>query len=229
MLAQINLENLRTFGYTVCTGVSDSISTLNFATAIGSVLNLHTLNRDYPDRSVETLTPKEKCTRDLNRYHGNFGFEEYPLHTDLAHWMVPPRYLLLRGRIGLGTVSTFVLDAPTLTALLPQSIAQRALFFPRQARVTTALPFRISRTLAFTLRWDAMFIRPANVQANACAGIFQSSACLASRTPIVLAGETTTLLVDNWRCLHGRSAVPLADRKRSVERIYLENIHGIPS
>lgn len=229
MLAKVDIENLRTFGYTVCTGVPDSTTTLDFCSAVGRVLNLHKLNKDYPDRSVDTLTPRDKCTRDLNRYHGNFGFEEYPLHTDLAHWIVPPRYLVLRRRTGLGLVSTFVLDAPTLADWLPQSIVQRALFFPRQARVITALPFRISQTLPFTLRWDGMFVRPANVQANVCAGIFRSSDFLASRKPIFLSAETVILIIDNWRCLHGRSAVPLADRKRSVERTYLESIYGIPS
>lgn len=227
MLAPVDLENLRRFGFTVCVNVSRSASTLGFAETIGSVLNLHALSKDYPNRSVDVLTPKEKCRQELNRYHGNFGFEEYPLHTDLAHWIVPPRYLLLRGRMGLGMVSTFVLDAPTLSGLLPQSVTQRALFFPRQSRVTTALSFRISRTLAFSLRWDPIFIRPANTQASICAEIFRSSTCRASSTSINLALQTTTLVIDNWRCLHGRSAVPFADRKRSIERIYLESIYGI--
>jgi Taurine catabolism dioxygenase TauD, TfdA family. len=32
----------------------------------------------------------------LNQYSGNYGLAEFPLHSDLAHWAVPPRYFMLR-------------------------------------------------------------------------------------------------------------------------------------
>jgi L-asparagine oxygenase len=45
---------------------------------------------------IQTLTPREATTSTPNTYSGNFGIGDFPLHTDLAHWAMPPRYVVLR-------------------------------------------------------------------------------------------------------------------------------------
>lgn len=227
MLTHTDLNNLRDAGYVFCADVDDEMATLDIGKKIGTVLNLHSIDPTYPNRSVDTLRPREKCALSLNRYHGNFGFHEYPAHTDFAHWLTPPRFLLLRGRGGAAHVRTHVYHAETVAEMLPVAMIKRALFFPRKARITTALSMRIVRTEELTLRWDPLFIHPANWHAKRCAEILNSTEFKNKRLNFNL-GNNLILIVDNWRTLHGRSSVPPADQSRKVERIYLENIYGIP-
>jgi len=226
MLTHTDLNNLRDAGYVFLAGVDDQVATIEIGKEIGRVINLHSLDSSYPNRSVDTLRPREKCSLSLSRYYGNFGFHEYPAHTDFAHWLIPPRFLLLRGRVRAENVMTHVYDAQTVEEMLPRAIINRALFFPRKSRITIALSMKVARTEEFTLRWDPIFIRPANWHAKCCAEILNSTELKNNRLNFDL-GDNMILIVDNWRTLHGRSSVSPAGQSRKVERIYLENIYGI--
>ena len=68
--------------------------------------------------TVQTLRPIEKDVSPPNTYSGNYGTDEFPLHTDMAHWAVPPRYLLLRCVIGAASVATRLLDGRQLVATI---------------------------------------------------------------------------------------------------------------
>src|ERR1035437_5471538 len=61
-------------------------------------------------RAVQTLTPLRVTDSTPNTYSGNFGTGEFPLHTDLAHWVIPPRYIALRCISGTASVGTMLLD-----------------------------------------------------------------------------------------------------------------------
>ncbi len=229
MLSANEIDSLRIFGYAEVQCISEKTSTLELSRNIGSILNLHTIDCIYPSVEVDVLTPKDKASDHLNRYHGNFGFGEYPAHTDFAHWFIPPRYLLLRARTGTSAVRTFIYPTHVLSDLLSSEAVHRALFFPRAARTVTALPFRIPKCDEFTIRYDSFFIQPANVQAAYCMEILRSDVFLSTRKSIVLSDSRHALVIDNWRCLHGRDAVQINDRNRAIERVYLEKIYGIPS
>jgi hypothetical protein len=41
---------------------------------------------------IQTLRPKPKDQSTSNTYSGTFGDQHFPLHTDLAHWAIPPRF-----------------------------------------------------------------------------------------------------------------------------------------
>src|SRR5579871_6269045 len=53
---------------------------------------------------VQQLTPKLMSEAGPNTYSGIYGIGEFPLHTDLAHWREPPRYLILRCLVGCNAV-----------------------------------------------------------------------------------------------------------------------------
>jgi hypothetical protein len=53
---------------------------------------------------VQTLTPKSETNATPNTYSGNYGLGEFPFHTDLAHWSVPPRYVAIRCEVGAASV-----------------------------------------------------------------------------------------------------------------------------
>jgi hypothetical protein len=75
------------------------------------------------------------------------------------------------------------------------------------------------------LRWDETFIGPASPAGKI--GLAKLSECLRTLEPIriSLANKDDTLIIDNWRMLHGRSFIPPACQGRVLERIYLEKLH----
>lgn len=42
---------------------------------------------------------------------------------------------------------------------------------------------------------------------------------------LTFAHDGDTLIVDNWRFLHGRSSVKQADLDRRLERVYISELH----
>ena len=64
--------------------------TLTSMSNLGEVLHITNINQK------QTLIPIKPSNSNLNTYSGNYGLSAFPLHTDLAHWVVPPRYFALR-------------------------------------------------------------------------------------------------------------------------------------
>jgi len=48
----------------------------------------------------QDLVVSEAGSKRANTYGGNYGLRKLPIHTDLAHWYRPPRYVLLRCIVG---------------------------------------------------------------------------------------------------------------------------------
>jgi len=85
------------------------------------------------------------------------------------------------------------------------------------------LVFREVGTVGF--RWDPLFLIPMNGAAQRVAeamsnGIADSMHKLA----FTLSHPGDTLIVDNWRIMHGRGSVPPTSMNRWLERVYLTEI-----
>jgi L-asparagine oxygenase len=172
---------------------------------------------------VQILTPRRVDESPRNIYSGNYGFGEFPLHTDLAHWSVPPRYLALRCIAGAADVATRLLDSGELVSTLGSTTFRHALVQPRR-------PIERARPLLRLLeqgsgepplfRWDRLFVVPATTESSI---IFDAvGRYLATATPveIVMVNPGDTLVIDNWRMLHGRSPVGTSALHRRIERTY---------
>lgn len=72
------------------------------------------------------------------------------------------------------------------------------------------------------LRWDYLFLKPLN-QAAIRVGESIKSIQEIRRIDVCLADPGDTLIIDNWRMLHGRSSVPSATHRR-LERIYVSKL-----
>src|SRR5437870_11066822 len=82
---------------------------------------------------VQALMPRRIEASTPNLYSGQFGCGAFPFHTDLAHWFLPPRFILLRCRRGDARVFTSVLPWDRAIRGLPTSVMSRARFRPRRA------------------------------------------------------------------------------------------------
>lgn len=192
-------------------------TTLEVAKRIGRLIKTPTMPL------IQTLTPRIKENEYPNTYSGNFGLNEFPLHTDLAHWYIPPRYFLLRCVNPTSEVVTKILDHQKVLQGESEEAVSRSHFMPRKRLDRSANLLKILNGELF--RWDSVFLKPSNRSAEALKQRIEGRISSSAPESICLDKHGKCLLIDNWRMLHGRSAVGSNSINRIVERIYLEELN----
>ena len=194
------------------------VSTEKLAQAIGEPI---ALSANSP---VHTLTPKSRDEAGYNTYSGNYGFGVFPLHTDMANWHAPPHYLMLRCLVGVDDVATAVVDPlPIIDKIKIENLA-RALMKPRRrvAGSMSLLPLAARLDEGAMIRWDERYLRPASRAGGFYAAQIREHLRTVATCRILLARPGDTVVIDNWKMLHGRAAVPEGSRSRRIERVYLK-------
>lgn len=173
---------------------------------------------------VHELVPRVSGTP--NTYSGIFGLGRFPFHTDLAHWPVPPRYLVLRCVRGYEDVSTELIDGGAIAAEVGLVNLRRALMTPRRPRSGRIGLVRLSQLQGADemLRWDEVFLKPASRVGQRVFEPIRSFINEARPTPITLANRGDVAIIDNWRMLHARQAIAADRRDRKLERVYLKGL-----
>ena len=178
--------------------------------------------------SVQALKPRRSDEAPPNTYSGNFGTGEFPLHTDLAHWAVPPRFVALRCVHGTSRVSTRLLDGRALIASVGVGALRRALVQPRRplrnGKQLLRLLERDENSNEYMLRWDYLYLRPATRFSERIIAEALQHLSGVKATEVILLDIGDTLILDNWRMLHGRSSTPEHSQRRHVDRSYLKGI-----
>ena len=177
---------------------------------------------------VQYLTPKERDASTPNTYSGNFGTCDFPLHTDLAHWGVPPRYLALRCVEGNVGVATRLLDGNLVCNIVGRSRLRMALVQPRRrladGKHLLRLLEKVQTNAGERVRWDPLFLRAANGRAASVLDEFRDALRANVPADVVLENPGDTMVIDNYRMLHGRSSVP-PNSMRVIARAYLESVN----
>ena len=229
MLGQNITAHLHRNGYVLLPSWRREQTTIAIGRSIGAVVDIQALLPQSGIHTVQTLKPRQEDGSLNNRYSGTYSLDEFPLHTDLAHWTRPPRYFLLRCQNGSSTVATKLLANSTLLSVMGASTLNRALVRPRRAAgddPLCLLPLVFFAENLYGFRWDPLFLVSMNAASNRVAQIMSNHAWYQSKlVSLTLAERGDTLIVDNWRFLHGRSRVSPADIDRRLERIYLSEIH----
>lgn len=195
---------------------SSDESTLEIAQAIGQIATLPGLDL------VQTLKPGREVSKEKSSYSGNFGMGAFPLHTDMAHWHVPPRFFVLRCIQPTEQVYTSFVPAHEIFDSEDSIMLKRALFRPRRRLDDRLTILRLHENDLF--RWDTLFIQPINSYALALQERVAKRIGDTVVQTVTLERSTDCILVDNWKVLHGRSAVPASASNRIVERVYLSTI-----
>jgi L-asparagine oxygenase len=176
---------------------------------------------------VQELRPRLETEASPNIYSGNYGYGRFPLHTDLAHWCIPPHYLALRCITGTADVATHLLDGNEVIAAIGETQLRRTLVQPRRplaySRPLLRLYDQRDQDSSF-LRWDNLFISPATAKSAITCAEMTSYLNLAKPVEIVLQHPGDTLVIDNWRILHGRSSVSSSSGNRQIDRAYIRNL-----
>ncbi|ERL01334.1 hypothetical protein O999_23145 [Pseudomonas putida LF54] len=219
---------LNCHGYIFLKAWQPEVSTLELACSIGAVVDMEKIARSYRIGNVQALKPRESDSSSPHSYSAVYGHNDFPLHTDYAHWGTPPRFLMLRCRTGDPSVSTYLLPSSCI-AEYASHIIDRAIVAPRRkhsAQSICPLAARYRKAGQLGFRWDSLFLRPVNQAAEALAEVVQTRSKV-DRVAIALCDPGDTLIIDNWNMLHGRSEVPQRALNRHIERIYLSSLRGM--
>lgn len=209
------LESLAKNGY-ACFSSNAGYTTLDIAEAIGFI----DLIPGY--QTVQKLIPRENEHLESSSYSGNFGKGAFPLHTDMAHWFIPPRYFLLRCINPAASVYTRFLHTSQVLCTEDRDDAKRALFRPRRRLDGRLTLLRLQDDEIF--RWDTLFLKPMSQRAVAFQDYLARKIAASPLEEVALSHVGDSVLIDNWNVLHGRSSVPEAASNRVIERAYLSGL-----
>lgn len=214
----IDRESLDRCGYARFSCTSQSQSTLDVAHSIGEVATAPGIP------IVQRLTPNRTDVKEASSYSGNYGMEEFPLHTDMAHWYIPPPYLLLRCIQPVDQVFTTIVSVRNIVAAEEPETFKRALFRPRRRLDGRLSILRLYDRGIF--RWDQLFVLPVNSRATELQMRLAKRIQDESVARVCYESATDCVLVDNRNAVHGRSSVPESAANRVLERVYLSKLNG---
>jgi len=212
----LNINKLNNDGFIKFKGHLFGEDSLNIAKNLGKIANI-------PDADlVQTLIPNDTILKEASSYSGIYGLNEFPFHTDMAHWYHPPRYLLLRCITPSKLVSTNILKASQLFENEDINDLRRAIFRPRRR-----LDGRLCQLRLFEgdfYRWDPLFIQPITKLAKLLQ--LRIAERISNATPefITFLHHGDCVLIDNWHTFHARSSIPNEALHRKLERIYITEL-----
>lgn len=175
---------------------------------------------------VQRLVPREVSTP--NTYSGLFGLGRFPFHTDLAHWRLPPRYLVLRCVRGYADIPTLLLDGRSLVDAVSLDILRRSVVRPRRPRSGEMRLLRLWQSGnggEDLLRWDEVFLKPASRIGAFAFGRIREELQTVAPMEVAMVDAGDTLVIDNWRMLHSRPPVTPGREDRCLDRVYLGRLH----
>jgi hypothetical protein len=220
------LADLRRDGFGVRRDCAIHLSTIEAAQTLGTPINVQTILPGSGITTVQSLRPKNVSEVGRNQYSGHYGFGVFPLHTDLAHWAVPPRYLFLRCVVGSDDVFTHILSSAPIVDLLGSATLRKALFTARRRRMGSS---GLVRAMSYhgedqIFRWDPIFLAPLNESARVFASTILDPHWANIVVKVLLQRPGDTMIIDNWHMLHGRGSVLPTSRGRRIERVYLSEV-----
>jgi hypothetical protein len=203
-------SDLFTAGWTEIAGVHDDKSLVELAGCMGEILP------DHAGNVVAKLTPTLVGQAASRSFSYHYGHGEFPLHTDTAFWPMPARYVLLRSERSSAT-ATLLLSSESVDGAFGLSSARRAIFAVRTTKATVySAPFLQPPHIG--VRFDPCYMKPANATAMALVDAVRQAATKAHE---FFWTGANALVIDNWRCLHGRRYIEDGDIGRCLSRIYV--------
>lgn len=219
MVASSILEakvRLRSDGWAVL--ASSSTNILDVAMEFGVAVT-------QPGRSmVQPLVPSSRESAPPKSMSAIYGLSDFSPHTDVAHWPAPARFLILRSLLNETRTPTYLMDSHAMASNAEKKVWSRTVW-----KVDARTPFLCSLLSdtrdGLCIRWDPCCMRPVGALALSIASeIMSASAAALAKPTAVIQWKSTNefLIVDNWRFLHARPAVPLTGGRRLLERVLVK-------
>ncbi|MGB1800544.1 MAG: hypothetical protein ACPHLK_06915 [Gammaproteobacteria bacterium] len=178
--------------------------------------------RPHPNGEyIFNLRPSNGSNSTRGTFSNVYGYAEFPLHTDLAFWLLPARYVVL-GMINKSDSYTNVILTTDVFSELGKDVTNYArdsiyIIDTIEGKKYSSLFFRSQSLTGF--KFDSNCMKPVNGHAK----LFHNkiTACLndIETTSIHWTGNKA-VVIDNWNTLHGRGRVNASDKNRNLMRVY---------
>lgn len=184
-------------------------STLDLANHIGEIFIY------APIPTVQSIKPKTREASRVGSLSYRFGLSSFPLHTDMAHLDLPPRYILLRAINPSNEVKTTITKFEESTIKLTSSILK-----PKVKNLKRLFCIEERHSSQSIRRWDESMFVPYSTNAKKFCEWLKK--CKMHEVELVNSGDF--IIIDNWSCLHGRTNVNHKSINRKLERVYLKEL-----
>lgn len=170
--------------------------------------------------AVDELRPKLQSDAQPRSLSGQHGLGAFPYHTDAAHHLIPPRYVLLR------LASDRAVTRRTLLAPLPRRLSQQDrevlehdvwVVDGGRGRFLTSVLSCPEGVSCDMFRFDEGCMRPADRTFGAARPVVLQ--LLAGRSVAINWVPGLTVILDNWLTLHAREAAPAKEADRVLQRV----------
>lgn len=191
-------------------GITDDQSLLNLATDLGYAGDGH----------IDRLRPRRDDDAKGLSLSSKYGFNEFPLHTDVAFWKAPARYLVMRSE-NYSTTPTIILDADATRKLINPCSTEEPIFIINTTRgpIYGGLFFSSDEEDGAGIRFDLNYMKPANPSSQVISNLIENAT--SEEVKCIEWSGNNALVIDNWACLHGRAAVSESEINRIIHRIYV--------
>lgn len=176
---------------------------------------------------VQTLEANDREHAFANSLSSRYGRGAFPLHTDLAHWRIPARFILLRAPDeSSSTCPTLLLDFKRHLQDQPfESALESLLYLVVNGRKSFLTTLRNRVANEAILRYDRDCLRATNRQSRAILDELEASLENGEIMEIPWSANNV-LIIDNWRMLHGRGDARGSRRARILFRILVTEPKG---
>jgi len=188
---------------------------LEIATSLGSI-------RPHPNgEKLSILSPSHGEHSIKGTFSHRYGFSLFPLHTDTAFWSQPSRYIVI-GMFMKSDSNTHLIQ----TSEVFSKLSTKSLNYAKSATyIIDTIEGKKYTSLLFSefgengFRFDPSCMKPINKAAN----YFHNEFCYLLENIKVNEIHWTgnkAVVIDNWKCLHGRGCVAEDEHNRELMRVY---------
>lgn len=175
---------------------------------------------------IGVLKPQEREAARPNSTSELHGLDAFPLHTDMAHWPLPPRYMMMRARVVVPGLPTVLIDSHELKL--------DAISREHWHRATWKIsgfqkPYLCSMFFDYKgkhgFRWDVCTMSPyGKLAATIAPDVSAALQDLLDTSPIHMDWQISEeiLIIDNWRMVHMRPSIPESANNRTLERVLIK-------
>ncbi len=171
---------------------------------------------------IESLQPRSEMDARANTTSSIYGLNQFPLHTDMAHWPLPPRYLVMRASVVATSVPTLLVDSRDLE-LDGNKLNEwrRALWRVSRVHRPYLCSLFFQHDGIVGVRWDVCTMSPyGRVAMQIVSDVVAEMNDLLVKRPIRIdwSSSDELLVLDNWRMLHARPPVAASASNRTIQR-----------
>ncbi|WP_064662763.1 TauD/TfdA family dioxygenase [Pseudoalteromonas sp. MQS005] len=212
----LDLGDLEHNGVVIIDNISSRAELKRLAKSIGEI-------RPHPNgENIATLKSSDGRSSLPGTLSNIYGLSAFPFHTDTAFWGIPARYVVM-GMFSKSQCTTNYISLSDITRVVSNDFrakAEKSIYLVETFEGCKYTSPIFCQNGVSGIRFDPNIMKPANVHAER----FHSELLEALRSiePRKIHWDGNKAVVfDNWKNLHGRSAVN--NERREIFRIYLES------